>query len=51
MKKLISSHPETTFPDENIRLPAIIYGQKPLKKGFPARHGNLHELKQKTRTG
>jgi hypothetical protein len=34
---LVSSHPETTLPDENIQLPAIIYGQKPFKKGFLAR--------------
>jgi len=36
-KDLISSHPETTLPDENTQLPAIIYGQKPFKKGFLAR--------------
>jgi len=34
---LISSHPEKTFPDENTQLPAIIYGQKPIEKGFLAR--------------
>jgi hypothetical protein len=34
---LISSHPETTFPDENIQLPAILYSQKPFEKGFLAR--------------
>jgi hypothetical protein len=34
---LSRSHPEKTFPDENTQLPAIIYGQKPFKKGFLAR--------------
>jgi hypothetical protein len=34
---LISSHPEMTIPDENTQQPAIIYGQKPFKKGFLAR--------------
>jgi hypothetical protein len=34
---LVSSHPEKNFPDENTPIPAIIYGQKPFKKGFLAR--------------
>jgi hypothetical protein len=34
---LDSSRPEKNFPDENTQLPAIIYGQKPFKKGFLAR--------------
>jgi hypothetical protein len=34
---LLSSHPEMTFPDENIQLLAILYVQKPFEKGFLAR--------------
>ncbi len=34
---IYSSHPETTFPDENYQLPALNYGQKPFEKGFLAR--------------
>ncbi|MFH0786277.1 MAG: hypothetical protein V2B13_01540 [Pseudomonadota bacterium] len=33
-QELFSSHPETTFPDENIHLPAILFGQKSFKKDF-----------------
>ncbi|MFH0786767.1 MAG: hypothetical protein V2B13_04025 [Pseudomonadota bacterium] len=31
---LVSSHPEKVFPDENIQLPAILYGQKSFKKDY-----------------
>jgi len=39
---LIRSHPEKAFPDENTPIPAITYGQKPLKKGVSGESSKLN---------
>jgi len=39
---LVGSHPEKAFPDENTPIPAITYGQKPLKKGVSGESSKLN---------